>query len=346
VLGRFDGGFISFPVWDKIRLNLVGGFPVFSSRDVFVNAEVYFYGVSTDFGPFFDSVDVNVFYIEQHDHGLLDRQAVGGEINFFQENRSFFSFIDYDIYHQALNSFLFTGQWFFEDRTTVNLSYDYRTSPYLTTSNATQGQNFRGVETLDQLRQYFSDDEITQLAKDRTATSQTWAAGISRPLSENLQFNGDFRASKYSSTETSGGVEGFHGTEYEFTYSLDLTANSIFTDNDIYVFGVRFRDMERATSTSFRMNARYPVSKDFRINPRFRFSFRENHDGTMRYSYQSSIRLTYHVFKGLQLELETGGQWDSQERTEEDLSFSAQDDRDPFDRSKGYFLIVGYRYIF
>ncbi len=346
VLGRFDGGYLNFPIWDKIRLNVVGGFPVLSSRDIFVNDEVYFYGISADFGPFFDSVDANIFYIEQHDHGLLDRRAIGGEVNFFQENKSFFSFVDYDIYHQTLNSFLFTGQWVFVDRTAINLSYDYRTSPYLTTSNATQGQNFRGVENLDQLHQYFSSDEISQLAKDRTATSQTWAAGISRPLSDNLQFNGDFRASKYSSTRTSGGVEGFRGTDYEYTYLFDLTASSIFTDNDIYVFGVRFRDMEKATSTSFRINARYPVSRDFRVNPRFTFNLRENDDGTKRYAYQPSIRLTYRIIKGLQLELEAGGQWDSQERTEEDLRLSGPDDGESFDRSKGYFLIVGYRYIF
>ncbi len=346
VLGRFDGGYLSLPMGDKIRINLVGGFPVLSSRDIFINKDVEFYGINADLGPFFDSLDFNIFYIEQHDHGLLDRRAVGGEINFFQENKSFFSFVDYDIYHQTLNSFLFTGQWVFEDRTAINLSYDYRTSPYLTTSNATQGQNFRDVETLDQLQRFFSTEEIKQIAKDRTADSQTWAVGLSRPLTENLQFNGDFRASKYSSTNTSGGVEGSNGTDYEYTYSFDLTANSIFIDGDIYVFGVRFRDMERATATSFRINARYPVTRDFRINPRFRFNLRDNDDGTKRYSYQPSVRMTYRLFKGLQLELEAGGEWESQGRTEEDLRLSPANDQEPFDQTKGYFLIVGYRYIF
>lgn len=346
VLGRFDGVFLSFPALENVRLNLVAGFPVFSSRDISLETDSHFYGINADIGTFFNAVDFNVFYIEQHDHGLLDRRAVGGEVRYFKENHSFFTFLDYDLYHEELNSFLFTGQWVFPDRTIINVSYDYRTSPYLTTRNATQGQFFRGVETLDQLKRFFSIDEIRDLAKDRTATSQTVALSLSRSLSERFQINGDVRWTTFSDTKTSGGVEGFEGTGNEYSYSIDLTGSSLLTDGDIYVLGVRFNDLQRSNSTSFTFNARYPITHDLRINPRFRFDMRENNNGTKRYAFQSSMRVTYRLLKSLQLEVEAGGEWENQGLEAEDRVLSLSDETDEFDRTKGYFVIVGYRYNF
>jgi hypothetical protein len=346
ILGRFDGVFLSFPALENVRLNFVAGFPVFSSRDISLETDTHFYGINADIGTFFDAVDFNVFYIEQYDHGLLDRRAIGGEVRYFKENHSFFTFLDYDLYHEELNSFLFTGQWIFPDRTIVNISYDYRTSPYLTTSNATQGQFFRGVETLDQLQRFFSIDEIRELAKDRTATSQTVAISLSRPLSEKFQINGDVRWTTFSDTKTSGGVEGFEGTGNEYSYAIDLTGSGLLTEGDIYVLGVRFNDLQRSNSTSFTFNARYPITHDLRINPRFRFDMRENNNGTNRYAFQSSMRVTYRLLKNLQLEVEAGGEWDNQELEAEDRVLSLPDETDEFDRTKGYFVIIGYRYNF
>ena len=346
ILGRFDGALLAVPLAENIKMNLVSGYSVLSSRDIFLNTDQYFYGVNFDIGTFFDSLDFNAFYIEQYANKLLDRRAIGGEVRYFQENHSFFSFLDYDLYHDVLNSFLFTGQWAFADRTIVNLSYDYRASPFLTTTNALQGQSFRDVEEIDELLNFFSRKEIKALARDRTANNHSLAISLSRPVSDQFQLNGDFRISKMSDTKTSGGVEGADGTGFEYSYSVDLTGSSLLTEGDIYVFGVRYNDLERSNSISATVNARYPVNKKLRINPRLRLDYRDNEDGTERYAYQASVRVTHRILKGLQLELEGGGQWDFQGRTDEILEASPVNDKDEFDRTKGYFVIVGYRYNF
>lgn len=346
VLGRFDGLYLSFPVLEKVRLNLVAGSPVYSSRDITVETDRYFYGINADFGTFFNDWDFNAFYIEQYDHDLLDRRAIGGEIRYFSENSSFFTFLDYDLYHEELNSFLFTGQWIFPDRTIANISYDYRTSPFLTTSNAIQGQFFRGVENVDQLQRFFSIDEIRDLARDRTTISQTVAVSLSRPLSEKFQIDADFRWSTFSETKTSGGVEGFDGTGNEYSYSVDLTGSSLLTEGDIYVLGFRYNDLQRSDTLSLSLNARYPITKELRINPRFRFNYRNNDNGTNRLSFEPSVRVTYQLLRGLQLELEAGSEWSNQGLTKEDRVFALESDAEDVDRTKGYFMIVGYRYNF
>ncbi len=344
ILGRFDGGHLSIPVYENIKLNLVGGFSVLSSSDIFVNTDQYFYGINADFGTYLNAWDFNAFFIEQRNHSMLDRRAVGGEVRFFDEDKSFFTFFDYDIFHDELNTFLFTGQWIFDDRTTVNLSYDYRTSPFLTTQNATQGQS---VDNLDALLALFSLDQIKTLAKDRTAISQTGSLSLSRPLSDNFQLNADFRLSTLSATVASGGVDKTEGTGLEYSIASDITGSNLLTDGDIYVVGARYNILQNADSLSININARYPITRDLRINPRVRFNLRMNDDGTENYGYQPSIRLTYRVVKGLQLELEGGGDWLFQERNDDALAAAAlAGDTNDFDETRGYFFIAGYRYNF
>lgn len=344
ILGRFDGGHLSIPVYENIKLNLVGGFSVLSSSDIFVNTDQYFYGINADFGTYLNAWDFNAFFIEQRNHSMLDRRAVGGEVRFFDEDKSFFTFFDYDIFHDELNTFLFTGQWIFDDRTTVNLSYDYRTNPFLTTQNATQGQS---VDNLDALLALFSLDQIKTLAKDRTAISQTGSLSLSRPLSDNFQLNADFRLSTLSATVASGGVDKTEGTGLEYSIASDITGSNLLTDGDIYVVGARYNILQNADSLSININARYPITRDLRINPRVRFNLRMNDDGTENYGYQPSIRLTYRVVKGLQLELEGGGDWLFQERNDDALAAAAlAGDTNDFDETRGYFFIAGYRYNF
>ena len=344
ILGRFDGAVLSAPVSSEVRLNLVAGYSVLSSRDIFINTDHYFYGINADLGTFFDSLNFNVFFMEQYNQKVLDRRAVGGEIRFFQENQSFFTFVDYDIYHQTFNSILFTGQWNFPDRTNINLSYDYRTSPFLTTASALQGQSVRDVEELNELLDFFSEDEIRDLAKDRTAVTQSLAISLSRPLSENYQFNSDFRVTTTSGTKSSGGVAGSASTGLEYAYSVDLTGSNLVKDGDIYVLGVRYNDLERSNRVSANLNVGYPVTPELRINPRVRFDYRDNNDNTESYGYQASVRIVHRLVKGLQLEVEGGGEWTFQGRADEILALASNDD--DFDRTKGYFVIVGYRYNF
>gem|GEM_PF-1331171 len=355
VLGRFDGLLFSFPAAQDVKLNIVAGYPVESSKNTFLDKTRYFYGISADLGTYLNAWDFNMFYIEERDHSLLNRRAVGGEARFFKRNYSFFTFLDYDIHHDELNTLLFTGQYVFPDRTTFNVSYDHRLSPILTTRNAIQSQGSNNINSVDDLLAFFSEDEIKKLARDRTATSDTLSFGVSRPLTEKFQFNADVRWSNFSRTDASTfsgsrsvfNVQSSDGSGDEYAYSADITGSSLLTSGDLYVFGFRFNDSDTSNITTFTLNARYPITRNLRINPKFRFDLRDNKDnGTTRWTYRPSVRITYRILKALQLELETGGEWEKQERTVQERQAAATTDPNDSDHTKGYFVIVGYRFDF
>ena len=187
VLGRFDGLLLGFPLGNKFSVSAVAGYPVESSRDN-VETDRYFYGLTLAADGFARGWDANIFAIEQRLEGFTDRRAIGGELRYFDPNLSFFSLVDYDIHYNELNIWQFLGNWILPDKTTVNLTLDYRNSPILTTSNALTGQ---GVDSLDDLQDNFSDSEIYDLARDRTTASKLATLGVSRPLHEKLQISGD-----------------------------------------------------------------------------------------------------------------------------------------------------------
>ena len=329
MLGRFDGGLLSYQVTPKVKANVVGGFPVESTTNLEPDTDRQFEGLSFDLGTFFDRWDGNAFFINQTADGFTDRRAVGGEIRYFDSNTSVFSLVDYDIFFQDLNIALLNGTYVFESRTTLNMALDYRKSPILTTTNAIQGQ---GVSSLDALRNTFTENELRDLASDRTATSRSVTVGGSHPLNTVYQVSADFTASEFSSTKSSGGVEALDGTGVEYFYSAQLIGSGVIKDGDLAVVGVRYSDLSTSDRYTVDLNTRYPLDSTFRLNPRLRADHRRNKDddGT-RTAFRPSIRLDYVWDRGLSFELDLGGEW--RKETRSGLSDEAVD----------LFGIVGYR---
>ena len=164
VLGRFDGGVISYDILPNFKINGVFGYPVVSSNDSAFDTDKHFYGTSVDLGTFWNSLDLNLFTINQEVDGITDRRSVGGEIRYFDPKRSLFSFVDYDISYGELNIFLINGGWTLPTKTRLTLVLDYRRSPILTTSNALIGQT---VTDISGLLNTFTEDEIRQLQVQR-----------------------------------------------------------------------------------------------------------------------------------------------------------------------------------
>ena len=74
VLGRFDGGVVSWQASPDVRLNAVAGSPVERRQDEPFKNDRYFYGVSADFGPIWGGLEASVFALEQTG-SLLPRSA-------------------------------------------------------------------------------------------------------------------------------------------------------------------------------------------------------------------------------------------------------------------------------
>jgi len=329
VLGRFDGLLLGFPLGNKYAVRVVGGFPVESSTDSFDDTRRYFYGLTLEADGFAKGWDANAFIIDQHVEDLSDRRAIGGELRYFDPTRSFFSLVDYDIHFKDLNIWQLLGNWTFPDKTTVNLVVDYRKSPILTTNNALIGQN---VTSIDELQDSFSSSELYDLARDRTATSKLVTLGVSRPMDEHMQFSFDITALNLSATDASGGVEAMEGTGNNYIYNLQLIGSNLINQGDITIFGFRFSDGDDRDVYSLNINTRFLVSRDIRVNPRFRMDDIKNRvNNTGQLVYVPSIRFDYRFKRRFSLEAEIGGEYSNREI----INGSGTD--------SSYFVNVGYR---
>ena len=333
VLGRFDGIFGDYQLNEKVKLNLVAGYPVDSSRNVTIEAERYFYGISADIGTINNAWDFNVFAIDQENDGFTDRQAIGGEVRYFDTKKSFFTLVDYDVHFNELNLFVFNSRWNLSEKTTANVNYDFRTSPILTTRNALTGQT---VTHLQDLLNIFPKSTIFDLAKDRTAQSQSLFAGLTHQLNKQFQINGDIRLSKLTDTTSSGGVVASTGTDIEKEYTLQLTGTSLVKEGDLLILTTSYSDLTTSNVSTLTLNTRYPITPKLRINPRIRYRYRDNHvANSTQETYSPSIQLTYRIKRNFQLEAEISGDW------EHNKVVGSNDEW-----IRNFFFLLGYRYDF
>ncbi|MDH4047670.1 MAG: SPOR domain-containing protein [Gammaproteobacteria bacterium] len=330
VLGRFDGANLAYRLGEKVLLNTVVGKPVNSTSDG-VDDERTFYGLSANYGPVGDGLDLGAFFVQQTVSGMTDRQAVGAEMRYFANGKSLWGMLDYDISYQELGSVFLQGSWRFESDLTLNALIDRRRSPFLSTSNALIGQQF---ETFTDLASTLTEEELRQLSLDRTAISTTYTLGFSRSLTPRLQLTADASQSVIDATPESGGVPGNPQSTYRY-YSTSLLASSLIKEGDVSIIGLRMSDSSSTRVYSVNLDTRYPFGNGLRINPRLRVDYREIlSDMSTEWIYTPGLRLQYRMGRRGRIDLEGGKQISKRSAETIDL------DRD------SYFINFGYQLIF
>lgn len=332
VLGRFDGGVVSYMPNPLVRLNAVAGSPVLHRYDTPFEDEKLFYGGSIDFGPVMGGLDASVFAIEQRDRSILDRRAVGAELRYFDAGKSAFAMVDYDLHYAELNAAVLTGSWTFADKSTLFGAFDYRKSPYLSTWTALQGQAYATL--YDMLREK-TLEEIEQLAADRTASFTSASIGYAMPLNQTFQASADVTVTNLEGTITSGGILGAPGTGNEYFYSAQIIGNSVFESEDLIIAGIRFADLSAMNHYVLDLSARYPLIEGLKINPRLRLGYRTGDETDLvETSILPSVLFNYYVTRDMSIELEVGAEWTNSRSNGVE------------ENSTDLFFTVGYRYDF
>jgi len=339
IFNRFDGLVLGYELTPDVRIRAVGGLPVESTRDTNLNEHKRFVGVNGDIANVFENWDMSLYFVEQHSDDLIDRRALGGELRYFDPNRSLFSLVDYDIHYNSLNIFMVQGNWTLADQTSFYMNLDYRNAPLLQTSNALLGQTDPAtlfpILTLDHLQELYPDDTIYDLAADRTAKTRTVSVGASRPLNPTLQVSGDITMTKTDDIPASGGVEAIEGTGNEFYYSLQVIKNDLIKKGDIGVFGLRYADASTSNTVQLTASSRYPVTNFWRVNPKFAVSYRKNKDNDgKRLTVSPFLQMDYRLRKSFTLEMEAGLNWYKEDDGVESFDFT------------DYFFLAGYRWDF
>lgn len=339
IQGRFDGVVYKFLSNPDIVYSLTAGFPVQSSYDSFFKTDRVFYGGSINIKPA-KNLAMDFYLVQQDNSGLTDRQAIGTELQYRSERGFIYGIIDYDLFYEDLNNVTAITNYRHNDKLSFNFTLDQRNSPLLTTGNAIQGQ---GVSSLDELLSQtdLTDEQIYQLAEDRTSKSSNLIMGSTYKIDDDRQIYlslslSSIEATKASdATATTPAVAATSATD-DIYLSGDYTVRRFFIDNDFTTFGARISDTSSSQTTSFRIRSRINSSsiKNLRYDPRLRIDYRSSKiTEDDQYIINPSFKVTYKPGKKISLEGSLG------------LEYSDYDLPDR-NNQQYYNLFLGYVYSF
>jgi len=291
IFGRFDGLVLGYGVTDKQKLNFTMGYPVASTKELSVDPERVFVGLSYDWQDLFEDFDISLFALNQTIDDLTDRQAVGGEFKYSNQGVSIFGLIDYDLYFSELNALMFSGSYVGDNSMRYNWAINQRKSPYISTRNALVGQASDSIEELQET--FFTDDEIFDSAVDRTLESTTATFQVSKPLNETFDLSSSITWMDISGAPESGGVAEIVDTDGQIYFNIYLGAKQLYSDNDSSQIGIRVSNLATSDVWSIFANSQYKLSQAWKIKAKLRYDDRLTDNGSEQQNISPGIRLQY-----------------------------------------------------
>jgi len=328
VYSRFDGFVFKSLSPGGFSYSVYTGFPVQTSYDD-VQSDRQFIGTNVHFSPF-SRVEMDVYLLHQEVSDLTDRQALGTEFEYRRGRGYLLGIIDYDLFYGDLNNFTTIGSIPFSEKLDFNLSYSFRNAPLLTTSNAMVGQ---AVTSIEELKALFTDEEIYQLAEDRTSKGQNVNLSSNYQIDNRRQLYLSFSYDSIEETIASGGVAATPATDYLY-FAADYSIRGFFSGDDYTSFGFRLSDTTSTNVISLRARTSISGSGNLRYDPRIRLDYRQNNDSdAVQWILNPSIKLTYRSSKKLSFEAILGLEYSDSEIPE-------------LGDHVGYSLFLGYVYQF
>jgi hypothetical protein len=325
---RFDGISYKDTSRSAFQMTYALGYLVQSYYDD-VDTDHSFYGANISFSPY-DSVNVDLYFVEQEISGLTDRQSVGSEIEYRNDVSFVYGIIDYDTFYEDLNNLTLISNYRYSPQWDFNLTANYGYSPTLSTLNALQGQ---AVDSIDSLTDRLSDDQIYQLAQDRTSRATNLYFGGSYQIDTDRQIYFDLSTFYLDATDESDGVLAIDDTD-STQVSLDYSVRDFFSADDYSTIGFRLLNSTSSDTQSVRLRSRFPGYLGLIYDPRIRLDNRQGKDGRVdQWVLNTALKLTYRATKKLNFETDFGIEYSDLDLPE-------------LDRQITYRLYAGYTYFF
>jgi len=344
LIGRFDGAILGYDLSPKWRINVTGGVPV----DTIVNSNQNFEGLYLEGENLGQHWSGDFFFMNQRADALTDRRAVGGDVRYFDEVRTFYTMLDYDINFNALNAVTVQGTWQLPDQTSFALLFDDRKAPELLTSNALLSPHLTNltppVTTLSQASQLFSESTLRDFAKEITASSKQVSLSVTRPVFAKWQATADIRLTNVGAlpaitVESSPGVSNTipqqSGTGNVYTYDLIVSGTNLYSLRDVNSFVFTHLNGPQFSGNQVGYNNLSGFFENrMTLEPSLQYYAENDSNGNRLTRITPALRATYKLLKHLSIESQflyerskTGG------RTQNDTT------------SNGFYYI-GYRYTF
>jgi len=325
---RFDGLSYGDTSHSSFQMAYALGYLVQSYYDN-VDTDHPFYGVNFSFSPS-DTVDVTLFFVEQEISGLTDRQSVGSEIEYRDDVSFIYGVIDYDTFYDDLNNLTLIANYRYSPEWDFNLTATYGYYPTLSTLNALQGQ---AANSISDLKDRLSDDQIYQLAQDRTSRATNLYFGSTYQIDNDRQIYFDFSVFNLDGNDESDGVLAFDDTD-STQVSLDYSVRGFFSADDYSTVGMRLLTSSTSDAQSVHLRTRLPGYLGLIYDPRVRLENRQGKEGRPdQWIVDTALKLTYQATRKLNFETDFG------------IEYSDLDLPD-LDRQITYRLYAGYTYFF
>jgi len=334
VLGRFDGISAGYGILPKWRINVVAGEPVDFNP---INSDKQFWGTSLDAGTFAEHWNGSAYYINQTIDGIIDRQAVGAELRYFDPSRSLLSLVDYDVSYGVLNIALLQGTYQVGSKTSLNLLIDHRLAPVMQTSNALINEINTSISSF--LQQGMTEEQLRAQAEARTPTSDLIMIGATHNFNATWQLGGDIKRYNISGTPASGAppatpIAAQPGTGDVYAYTLQGIATGLLTKRDVSVLSLSYLTSDTYNGESISFNNRTLIQDKWTVDLSLVYYQQQDNLGTDSTRLTPIVRLGYRWRDRITFEIEAG--MEKGETTNRDLT----------EDSTRNFYMLGYRWDF
>ena len=327
VFGSFDGAWVAYRISPRFTLNFTYGYPVDTVTES-PRTQRTFEAISLDLGTFAQSWDFSLYGVTQKFQGETDRRAIGLETRYFRPGRSLIALVDYDIHFKTINNYTLIGSLSLPRNWLLSLNLDRRNAPLLTLRNALIGQP---VTTLADLSVNFTQEQIDQLARDRTARSDVYALTLAHPIGERFSISTDYYMTRSGGTPASGNVPASAATGTDRALQFQIFGNSLWKASDLHVLSLRYERSDTGITESVFLNSRLPIFRQWRLGPRLRLDrIHYDIDNTTQLTLSPSLRLELLRARTL-FEFEVGSDFGSR-----NLPLDQQ-------KTRAWYVSLGYR---
>ena len=303
IFGTFDGAMLQYQLEPGWTVRGTVGSPILNAQDN-LDTNRRFETLALDYGPDLAHWNSSVYVTQETLDGLRDRQAVGTQWQYFVPGRSVVSYLDYDTQYHSLNAAVLLGTLQLPDRWLLTVDLERRNAPLLTTENALIGQV--GINSLSQLEQTYTEQEIFQLAKDRTPMLSSFIVSAQKQLGERFQVMFDVFMTQESTTPASGGVAAIPGTlGTDLSYQVQFFGTGLLSSADFHQLVLRYDHTSTADTSGVDYIARYPLWGAWRIGPRILAQRIVNDTGPVQYLYNPYAHADWQR-NGRMVEIEAG----------------------------------------
>jgi hypothetical protein len=325
ILGEFDGVRVDYRLSDKLKLNGIAGYPVFTPEDMF-NSDRQVFGISVATNQLGRIWDLNGFFIEQQENGQTTGKFMGGVIRYLQSGRSLIAYLDYDVTDNSVGALMTSGAWKLPFNTTVSATIDRRNRPI-----PGQQQKFlqQSMAVTEGWNLVLPDDRLAYCTGDGCDEISTLAFGLSHALSPRIKLSGDVAVLETMDEADTAPLASAGSSEY--SYRLRLAGKDLLMPGDRNRLDLRYNVTEAGRTSTAVFDTKYAINRFWNIAPKLRADYhRPVLESTPRWVASPTVKMEYRQSKQFSFKLEAGGEWVS------GMKAIAEDNRSSYFASLAY----------